>query len=93
LIGKTVEVMVEGQSKLLSRREPGAVELGWEKNSVSAVQLVGRTRGDQVVVFDGPMELKGTILNLRIVDAASMTLFGAMSNESRAPLRLQSQCQ
>jgi tRNA-2-methylthio-N6-dimethylallyladenosine synthase len=93
LIGKTVEVMVEGQSKLLSRREPGAVELGWEKNSASAVQLVGRTRGDQVVVFDGPMELKGTILNLRIVDAASMTLFGAMSNESRAPLRLQSQCQ
>jgi tRNA-2-methylthio-N6-dimethylallyladenosine synthase len=94
MIGQTVEVMVEGQSKLIGRSERGAVELGWEKKSDSAVQLVGRTRGDQVVVFAGGIELKGTILNLRIVDARSMTLFATLPSNARPPgLRLTSQCQ
>jgi tRNA-2-methylthio-N6-dimethylallyladenosine synthase len=79
MIGKTVEVMVEGQSKLLGRREGGNVELAWERKSApQAAQLVSRTRGDQVVVFDGSPDLKGRILTLRITDARGMTLFGAI---------------
>jgi tRNA-2-methylthio-N6-dimethylallyladenosine synthase len=82
MVGKTVEVIVEGQSKLVSRRPATNtnVELGWEKRQevepVSESQLVGRTRGDQVVVFDGPSSLKGQILDVQIIDAKSLTLFG-----------------
>jgi tRNA-2-methylthio-N6-dimethylallyladenosine synthase len=79
MIGRRVEVLVEGQSKLVSRRANGNVELGWEKAGTAvavASQLVGRTRGDQVVVFDGPASLKGRILDVEITDARSLTLFG-----------------
>jgi tRNA-2-methylthio-N6-dimethylallyladenosine synthase len=73
LVGQRVEVLVEGQSKLVSRR--GNVEVGWEKPTMDG-QLVGRTRGDQVVVFDGPSSLTGRILDLNIIDARGLTLFG-----------------
>ena len=83
MVGKTVEVLVEGQSKLISRREERTnVELKWIKKPAdsnpqeSPTQLVGRTRGDQVVVFDGPISLKGQMLNIDIVDSRSLTLFG-----------------
>ena len=80
MIGKKVEVLVEGQSKLVSRKGGGGgatVELGWEKPAAATQgQLVGRTRGDQVVVFDGPASLKGKLIDVAIVDAKSLTLFG-----------------
>ncbi len=101
MIGRTVEVMVEGQSKLVSRRSAypsaasGGVELGWVKkaqgdaaseSTATAVataeppqtQLVGRTRGDQVVVFDGPLSLRGRLLDVQISDAKNLTLFGSV---------------
>ncbi|HTW94482.1 MAG TPA: tRNA (N6-isopentenyl adenosine(37)-C2)-methylthiotransferase MiaB [Tepidisphaeraceae bacterium] len=78
MIGRTVEVLVEGQSNLVSRRpNSGAVELGWETRPPAKTQMVGRTRGDQVVVFDGELAMKGQLLNVRIVDGKSLTLFGA----------------
>jgi tRNA-2-methylthio-N6-dimethylallyladenosine synthase len=110
-----VEVMVEGESKLVSRKaaypsagsQSGGIELGWVKKdspatqaapsatqaapSVTqaapsatqaaplatplATQLVGRTRADQVVVFDGDLSLKGELLDVEITDAKNMTLF------------------
>jgi len=107
LIGKVLEVMVEGESKLVSRQAAalsrvsgGAVELGWEKrrekseagarNSVqtldpetsfiatdqSITQLTARTRGDQIVAFDGPVSLIGEMLLVEITDARNLTLFG-----------------
>ncbi|MGA3066233.1 MAG: tRNA (N6-isopentenyl adenosine(37)-C2)-methylthiotransferase MiaB [Tepidisphaeraceae bacterium] len=81
MIGKRVEVLVEGPSKLLSRRNGngGGVELGWETRGKGAAgcQMVGRTRGDQVVVFDGSESLAGQFLDMQIIDARNMTLFGA----------------
>jgi tRNA A37 methylthiotransferase MiaB len=87
MIGSKVEVIVQGESKLVSRQNRSAypasnVELGWEKrrdrvgHDGRATQLVGRTRGDQVVCFDGNVALKGTILNVEITDAQNLTLFG-----------------
>jgi tRNA-2-methylthio-N6-dimethylallyladenosine synthase len=80
LIGQRVKIMVEGESKLVSRSETpaGGVELGWAKRfePKDAVQLVGRTGGDQIVVFDGSRSLKGQIVEVRVVDARGMTLFG-----------------
>lgn len=87
MIGKTVEVLVEGESKLVSKRESsgGGVELGWEKKQAALVartQMVGRTRGDQVVVFDGDSSLKGQMLYVEIVNAQSLTLFGRLERSA-----------
>lgn len=86
MVGQRVEVLVEGQSKLVSRRNgrSGNVLLGWEKSAEcneapETIQLVGRTRGDQIVVFDGSPNLIGQIMDIQIVDSKNMTLFGALS--------------
>jgi tRNA-2-methylthio-N6-dimethylallyladenosine synthase len=85
VVGRTVEVLVEGESKLAGKpaypSNPGGVELLWERRgsrdaTPSRVQLVGRTRGDQVVVFDGDRSLKGELLEVTITDARNLTLFG-----------------
>ena len=88
MVGRTVNVMVEGQSKLAAKKAypaaPGGVELVWEKRRAerqtteiphASAQLVGRTAGDQIVVFDGDLSLKGSLLDVEIYDARQMTLF------------------
>jgi tRNA-2-methylthio-N6-dimethylallyladenosine synthase len=95
LIGQTLEVFIEGESKLVSRRASSKVELGWESSSrrtgfsphgISHTQLVGRTRGDHVVCFDGNLGLKGQILNVEITSAQNLTLFGKLAQPFSAPL-------
>jgi tRNA-2-methylthio-N6-dimethylallyladenosine synthase len=86
MVGRTVELMVEGVSKLVARKAayPASnVELGAgfggvarDDEPAATVQLVGRTRGDQVVVFDGDPSLKGQLIDVAIVAAKQMTLFG-----------------
>ncbi len=84
MIGRTLEVLVEGESKLVSRQAAypsTGVELGWERKSGSAAamrrtQMVGRTSGDHVVVFDADLSVKGQLLDLEITDAKNLTLFG-----------------
>ncbi|MDB5328126.1 MAG: miaB [Phycisphaerales bacterium] len=86
LVGQTIEVMVEGESKLVSRRAKATgVELGAGFGGTARssgpeetvdTQLVGRTRGDQIVVFDGDLSLKGGLVNVAIDRASQMTLFG-----------------
>ena len=93
MVGKTVEVMVEGESKLVQRKAayPSSnVELGWTKksavNEVNDVrtQLVGRTRGDQIVVFDGDSSMKGKLLDVEITDAKNLTLFAKVASPAMA---------
>jgi tRNA-2-methylthio-N6-dimethylallyladenosine synthase len=86
MIGRMVEVMVEGESKLASKQAAyptapaGTIELKWERKRTAspavATQLIGRTRGDQVVAFEGETGLKGRLVNVEIVDARNLTLFG-----------------
>jgi hypothetical protein len=60
----------------------GGVELGWERRRIdqetapALVQLTGRTGGDQVVAFDGDASLRGQLIDVEIVDARNLTLFG-----------------
>jgi tRNA-2-methylthio-N6-dimethylallyladenosine synthase len=64
-IGKTVKILVEGPSKK-SRRD--AVP--------TAPQLIGRTAGDWIVVFNGPESLAGQFSNVKITKTTPLTLFG-----------------
>jgi tRNA-2-methylthio-N6-dimethylallyladenosine synthase len=92
MIGKTVEVMVQGESKLVSRQSAypaSKVELGWEQRGSMTqrmTQMIGRTRGDLVVCFDGVQSLKGQILDVEITDARNLTLFGRAATPASIPV-------
>jgi tRNA-2-methylthio-N6-dimethylallyladenosine synthase len=58
LVGKTVEILVEGPSK---------------KN---AARMMGRTRCNKIVVFDGSDRHRGQLMNVKIDRAGSFTLYG-----------------
>ncbi len=75
LLGRTVEILVEGPSKVAKRRartHPDPLPAG----EGDSVQLVGRTVCDQIVVFDGPPTLTGRILPVVIEKVDAFTLFG-----------------
>ncbi len=93
MVGKVVEVMIEGETKLVSKKaypaSAGGVELGWEKRggengsdgaspATVVTQLIGRTRGDQVVAIDAPMGMRGRIVDVEITEAKNLTLFGKL---------------
>ncbi|MFW6066316.1 MAG: MiaB/RimO family radical SAM methylthiotransferase, partial [Planctomycetota bacterium] len=70
-VGRTVEVLVEGVSPRADR-QPTPTE--------GHVQLTGRTRGDHVVVFDGPETLGGEYVQAEITDADARTLFARLGD-------------
>tara|TARA_R110002049_G_scaffold4601_5_gene32743 strand:- start:1038502 stop:1039914 length:1413 start_codon:yes stop_codon:yes gene_type:complete len=66
LIGDSVEVLVEGPSKKGMKSD----------DQSSLVQMIGRTHGDRIVVFDGNRRQAGQFLTITIDDASSHTLVG-----------------
>jgi len=66
-VGKTLKVMVEGTSK------KGHLDSASGKENP---QLIGRSAGDYIVVFDGPEKLAGQIIDVEITRASALTLFG-----------------
>lgn len=89
LIGRTVEVLVEGFSRRHARAARGdgtrdaeplipasEQERGREVSLQRSGQLVGRTTGDLITVFDGPETLIGALVSVRIERATALTLFG-----------------
>jgi tRNA-2-methylthio-N6-dimethylallyladenosine synthase len=67
-VGQTVEVLVEGPSPRASRQAapPGQT------------QMLGRTRGDHIVVFDASPAAAGSYMDVRIKGASALTLFGEL---------------
>ncbi len=81
LVGQVVEVLVEGPSKVARKSSPAG------DAPTEIVQLVGRTRCDRIVVFDGSLELAGQILPVVVQRAEAVTLFGALTdNRYSAPV-------
>lgn len=78
LIGRTVEVLVEGYSKVAVKAQEAeqtrGQEIGWRRSD----QLVGRTRRDQVVVFSGTGEDIGKLARVVITAATALTLHGRL---------------
>jgi tRNA-2-methylthio-N6-dimethylallyladenosine synthase len=68
-LGKTVKVLVEGLSK-----KPHLNASDGAKHP----QLVGRTATDWIVVFNGPENLAGKFVKVKITNARPLTLFGKM---------------
>jgi tRNA-2-methylthio-N6-dimethylallyladenosine synthase len=74
-LGRTVEILVEGPSKV-SRKKT---------EEETTAQLVGRTACDRIVVFDGPRELTGKMLLIKIEKADAFTLFGSVVQRKLQP--------
>ena len=75
LVGRTVEVLVEGPSKTAMRHDEGG----------DVLQLVGRTHCDRIVVFDGNRRQIGQLLDVAIYDANAFTLFGGVVTRHIGP--------
>ena len=74
MVGRTVEVLVEGPSKMTGR--PADVKA--RTRAAGQLQLVGRTVGEQVAVFDGALSLAGQFVQVRVEDATTLTLHGSV---------------
>lgn len=110
MIGQSVEVLVEGFSKVARRRmareadasewQPSEQDRGHEVQREAAVgaagcsaaghprragQLVGRTPGDQIVVFDGDESQIGAIVSARVESVTPLTLFGRLERVISPP--------
>jgi tRNA-2-methylthio-N6-dimethylallyladenosine synthase len=72
MVGQTVEVLVEGPSKLTGR----PADMKARTRVAGHLQLAGRTVGERVVVFDGSLSLVGQFVPVAIEDATTMTLHG-----------------
>ncbi len=89
LIGGTLEVLVQGPSKATLRQQESEQSRGdeiaraasgapREPDAAETMQLVGRTSGDQIVVFDGPRSAIGRIRAVEIFGATPYTLHGQL---------------
>ena len=74
MLGSVRQVLVEGPSPR-SDRQPVAAPAG-------QVQLQGRTRGDHIVVFDGPPALAGQLAEVRLSAATPLALVGRLEEPS-----------
>jgi tRNA-2-methylthio-N6-dimethylallyladenosine synthase len=70
-VGRTVEVLVEGPSRL-GGRATGPVK-----------QLTGRSMTDHIVVFDGTDRLIGQTVRVQVDDASPFTLYGEVITEEK----------
>ncbi|MCA9085246.1 MAG: radical SAM protein, partial [Planctomycetaceae bacterium] len=74
-IGRTVRVLVEGPSKAGARRNSSEDS---DDQSSPAIQLMGRSECDRIVVFDGNPRLAGSTAEIEVHDCTGTTLIGAI---------------
>ena len=85
LIGRTVEVLVEGFSKAARRAQQAEQERGGEATKDFSRQLVGRSRGDWITVFDGDAGLIGALVNVQLERATPLALQGRVVSVASPP--------
>ena len=83
LIGKTLDVFVQGYSKAARKAQQAEQERGQEVGWRRSNQLTGRTRRDQIVVFEGDENLIGQTLSIQINAATALTLHGTVQRQTQ----------
>ena len=69
MIGRDVQVLVEGPSKKAADADPDS----------QVLQMTGRTHCDRIVVFDGNRRQAGELLDIHVDDVSSHTLLGRVN--------------
>ncbi|MDP6546551.1 MAG: tRNA (N6-isopentenyl adenosine(37)-C2)-methylthiotransferase MiaB [Phycisphaerae bacterium] len=72
--GRQVELLVEGPSPLADK----AINVSDDPN---CVQMLGRTSGDHITVFQGPESLAGQYVTARVTGATAFTLFAELCGD------------
>lgn len=85
LVGREVEVLVEGRNKGAPARLPAGNVAPAASVGPGVVGLVGRTRQNDIVVFEGPEQLIGRLCRVRLMRSTVLTLFGRLA-DATAPL-------
>jgi tRNA-2-methylthio-N6-dimethylallyladenosine synthase len=73
-VGKVVEVLVEGPSRMGARTSR-------DREGAGVTQLTGRSMADHIVVFDGTERLVGHTIRVSVEDASPFTLYGTVLTE------------
>jgi tRNA-2-methylthio-N6-dimethylallyladenosine synthase len=76
MVGRQVEVLVEGYSKAAIKAQEAEQSRGHEVSWKRSDQLTGRTRGDEIAVFTGPELLIGQFVQIQVTSATALTLHG-----------------
>lgn len=84
LIGRQVEVLIEGYSKAALKAQEAEQTRGEEVSGRPSDQLVGRTRTDRIVVFRGGAEWIGRFAAVRVEAATALTLHGTLLDQGFA---------
>lgn len=94
MIDRVVDVLVEGPSKRAIQAQESEQDRGREiaahddRRAVFAGQLVGRTSGDQIVVFSGRAELIGRIVPVRVTAVTPYTMHGDLAEAAETADRI-----
>ncbi len=86
MIGRTVQVLVEGYSKAAIKAQEAEQSRGEEVSWRPSDQLVGRSRGDEIVVFKGGAEQIGRLVSVQITAVTALTLHGRLVESGGAAL-------
>lgn len=83
LIGREFEILVEGLSKTAKKEQLDDPRVGGtiQENTGTCddhPQLVGRTRCDRIVVFEGNPRLVGSLVDVHVTDCTQTTLIGSI---------------
>jgi len=81
MVGRCVEVLVEGYSKAAIRAQAAEQSRGHEVSWKRSDQLTGRTRGDEIMVFTGPETLIGQFVRIQATSATALTLHGQVGEK------------
>lgn len=72
MVGKQVDVLVEGRAKIDPRVASGMAATN------NHIRLTARTRGDHIVAFDGPESLIGSLQSVQVTQASALALCGRL---------------
>jgi tRNA-2-methylthio-N6-dimethylallyladenosine synthase len=82
MVGREVEVLVEGYSKAAIKAQEAEQSRGQEISWKRTDQLTGRSRGDEIVVFTGGESLIGQFVRIKVTSATALTLHGEVVTQA-----------
>jgi tRNA-2-methylthio-N6-dimethylallyladenosine synthase len=84
-VGSVLDVLVEDFGTLRKDTVQDGIRLGWRTapRNRDWVRLRGRTTGDEIVAFDGPENLVGSLTRVRATRATQLTILGEWAEAVR----------
>ncbi len=79
-----------GSVKAGTQKFEGAFRVPQIRNGPGWVQMTGRTSADQIVIFNGPEKLSGSICRVQVREAHGMTIFADWAGDATGSVEIRS---